>query len=79
LLYGLRPEALTLGERGLPGTVLMIEPTGPETYAVIDTAVGTLTARVPGRLVRQVGERVALAWEAGDAHLFDAQSERRLA
>jgi multiple sugar transport system ATP-binding protein len=78
LLYGLRPEALTLGERGLPGTVLMIEPTGPETYAVIDTAVGHLTARVPGRLSRQVGDRVALAWDASDAHLFDAQSERRL-
>jgi multiple sugar transport system ATP-binding protein len=79
LLYGLRPEALSLGETGLPGTVLMIEPTGPETYAVIDTAVGNLTARVPGRLVRHVGDRVALAWKAGDAHLFDAASERRLA
>jgi multiple sugar transport system ATP-binding protein len=79
LLYGLRPEALSLGETGLPGTVLMIEPTGPETYAVIDTAVGNLTARVPGRLVRHVGDRVALAWNAGDAHLFDAASEQRLA
>jgi multiple sugar transport system ATP-binding protein len=83
VLYGLRPEALTLAEDaargGLPGTVVMVEPTGPETYAVVDTAVGQLTARVPGRLLRHAGDRVALAWRAEDAHLFDARSERRLA
>jgi len=74
-----RPEAFTLGERGLAGTVLMIEPTGPETYAVIETAIGTVTARVPGRLLGHAGDRVALAWRAEDAHLFDAATERRLA
>jgi multiple sugar transport system ATP-binding protein len=79
VLYGLRPEALTLADAGLPGTVVMVEPTGPETYAVVETALGKLTARVPGRLVRNAGDRVALAWRAEDAHLFDAKSERRLA
>jgi multiple sugar transport system ATP-binding protein len=78
LLYGLRPEALTLADDGLRGTVRIVEPTGPETYAVVDTALGALTARVPGRLAHVVGDPVALTWHADDAHLFDAASERRI-
>jgi multiple sugar transport system ATP-binding protein len=78
LLYGLRPEALSLADEGLPGTVLMVEPTGPETYAVVDTALGALTARMPGRLIRHAGDAVHLAWRAEDVHLFDAASEKRV-
>jgi multiple sugar transport system ATP-binding protein len=79
VLYGLRPEHLSFGDAGLPGTLAMIEPTGPETYALVDTPVGALTARVPGRLHQRVGERVRLQWRPVDAHLFDARSEARLA
>ena len=57
----------------------MIEPTGPETYALVDTAVGQLTARVPGKVHQSVGDRVFLRWSATDAHLFDAKSEKRVA
>jgi multiple sugar transport system ATP-binding protein len=78
LLYGLRPEALVLADAGLPGTISMIEPTGPETYVIVDTAVGKLTARVPGKVHQRVGEAVCLRWAPGDAHLFDAKSERRI-
>jgi multiple sugar transport system ATP-binding protein len=77
--YGLRPESLAFGEQGLPGTLSMVEPTGPETYALVDTPVGKLTARVPGKVVHAVGERVFLRWSPIDAHLFDAKSERRVA
>ena len=79
VLYGLRPEALSFAEAGLQGTVTMLEPTGPETYALIDTAVGKLTARVPGRIRQKVGARVALHWSAADAHLFDAGTGQRIA
>ena len=48
LTYGLRPEALRFADDGLPGTLRMTEPTGPETYATVETAVGLLTLRVPG-------------------------------
>ena len=80
LSYGVRPEDLTLqapGEAGtLPGTLAMIEPTGPETYAMVDTALGTWTARVPGKVAQRVGDPVALAWSGASAHLFDAQDQR---
>ena len=57
----------------------MIEPTGPETYALVDTAVGKLTARVPGRLRETAGAKVALRWSTDDIHLFDGKTEQRIA
>jgi multiple sugar transport system ATP-binding protein len=78
VLYGIRPEALSLSAHGLPGSIKMIEPTGPDTYALIDTALGTLTARVPGTLTQRAGEHVLLAWPAAQCHLFDAANERRI-
>ena len=79
LVYGLRPENLAFADQGLAGTLSMIEPTGPETYVTVDTAVGKLTARVPGNVRRQVGDAVHLQWQAEQAHLFDAASDLRLA
>ena len=78
LVYGLRPESVTFGAEGLPGTLTMIEPTGPETYATVDTAIGHLTARVPGLLHARVGDRVHLQWNPDDVHLFDQASGARL-
>ena len=79
LLCGLRPEEVTLADQGVPGKVIMVEPTGPETYCLIDTALGHLLARAPGRLALRSGDAVHLGWAAQDMHLFDAKSEQRVA
>jgi multiple sugar transport system ATP-binding protein len=84
LSYGLRPEDLAIvpdanAGAGLPGTLRMLEPTGPETYALVDTAIGCLTARVPGRLSQRVGDGLHLQWQAGASHLFDRATGQRLA
>jgi len=84
LSYGLRPEDLAIApdtteDGGLPGTLRMLEPTGPETYAMVDTAIGCLTARVPGRLSQRIGEPLRLQWQAGASHLFDRGTGQRLA
>jgi len=80
LSYGVRPEDVTLAEPGaantLPGTLAMVEPTGPETYAMVDTPLGTWTARVPGKVTQPVGKPVALAWKTGSVHLFGADDQR---
>ena len=78
LIYGLRPEALNFADSGLPGQLTMIEPTGPETYAMVETALGNVTARVPGKVSQRVGDRVFLGWAPRDAHLFDRNTERRV-
>jgi multiple sugar transport system ATP-binding protein len=77
--YGLRPEALQFANEGLPGELGMVEPTGPETYALVDTPLGRLTARVPGKVHQRVGERVHLAWSPEHCHLFDGQTQQRIA
>ena len=79
VLYGLRPEAVSFADDGLPGSLFLIEPTGPETYAIVDTAVGKITARVPGKVHQRMGDNVKLRWSPADAHLFDAKTEKRVA
>ncbi len=79
VIYGVRPEHLAFGADGMPGTLAMIEPTGPETYALVDTPVGQITARVPGRVTQRVGEAVRLQWNPANAHLFDGKTESRVA
>ena len=78
--FGVRPEHLLLGAPGdgLPGRVLMLEPTGPETYVKLETPLGTMTARVAGRASQQAGDKVGLSWAAEHAHRFDGDSGRRL-
>ena len=57
----------------------LLEPTGPETYAFVDTAIGPLVARVAGIVPSKVGDSVHLDWSASQAHLFDATTQRRIA
>jgi multiple sugar transport system ATP-binding protein len=78
LVYGLRPESISFAATGLPGTLSMIEPTGPETYATVDTPAGKLTARVPGVLQAAVGDAVHVQWSADQSHLFDRASGSRV-
>ena len=81
VIYGLRPEDISLVEAGsgaLQGSIAMLEPTGPETYVLVDTAVGKLTVRVPGRVTHGVDDAVGLSWSHEALHLFDAGTERRL-
>ena len=78
LVYGLRPESISFGSQGVPGKLSMIEPTGPETYATVETAAGKLTARVPGVLQAVVGDTVHLQWSADSAHVFDRASGIRV-
>ncbi|WP_088279638.1 ABC transporter ATP-binding protein [Ideonella sp. A 288] len=79
VVYGLRPEDLSFADQGLGGTLAMLEPTGPETYVTVDTAVGKLTVRVPGQVHRRIGDTVHLAWSPERAHLFDTGDGRRMA
>src|SRR5471030_214410 len=78
LTYGLRPEAVRFAEDGVPGTLRFTEPTGPETYATVETAVGNLTLRVPGYMAAKVGDAVHVRWSPEAVHLFDASTDKRV-
>jgi multiple sugar transport system ATP-binding protein len=78
LTYGLRPEAAQFSADGVPGTLRFTEPTGPETYATVETAVGNLTLRVPGYMASKVGDAVHVKWAAEATHLFDGDTDKRI-
>jgi len=78
LTYGLRPEAAHLSDDGVQGTLRFTEPTGPETYATVETAVGLLTLRVPGYMTAKVGDAVHVKWSAEATHLFDGETDKRI-
>ena len=78
LVIGLRPECVHLGEHGMPGRLTLLEPTGPDTYAFVDTAMGNVVLRVAGRVTQRVGDPVRLAWDARDLHLFNAETGARI-
>jgi len=78
LVIGLRPERVQLGDRGVAGRLTLLEPTGPDTYAFVDTPLGSLVSRVAGTVTQRVGEVVNLNWDARDLHLFDTATEARI-
>jgi len=77
-VIGLRPECIQLADDGVPGRLTLLEPTGPDTYAFVDTAIGSLVLRTGGRVTQRVGDSVRVAWDARDLHVFDAASEARI-
>jgi multiple sugar transport system ATP-binding protein len=80
-VYGVRCEAVHLvsQEDGVVGgRVRLVEPTGPETFAFLDTEVGAMMCRASGRLHLRIDDPVHLRWSADDVHVFDAATQRRV-
>jgi ABC-type sugar transport system ATPase subunit len=81
---GVRPEAMhRAGEvaGGIPLELVtdVVEPLGSDVY-VHGTAGGEdVVARLPGNVQISPGERLALAIDPADLHLFDRETEQRLA
>jgi len=63
----------------LPGNLSVLEPTGPETYVLVEAPISKLVARLGAKLAHRVGDSVFLQWSATDAHLFDSRTEKRVA
>jgi multiple sugar transport system ATP-binding protein len=62
----------------VPGRLTLLEPTGPDTYAFVDTVMGAIVLRVAGRVSQRVGEAAHLSWDARDLHVFDAATQARI-
>ena len=80
MLLGVRPEHLVLHEDApWRGQVSVVEPTGPDTYVMVDTAAGPVTLRTDAQTRVRPGDRVGLSVAPAHAHWFDAPSETRMA
>jgi multiple sugar transport system ATP-binding protein len=79
VIYGIRPEHLAAGP-GLTGTVAVVEPTGSETHVILRPEGGgaEVVALFRDRVTFRPGDRLALAPEASNVHLFDKGSGVRL-
>ncbi|CAN5351228.1 ABC transporter ATP-binding protein [soil metagenome] len=77
-VIGVRPECVHLADAGVPGRLTLLEPTGPDTYAFVETAIGSVVLRVAGHVKERVGDTVQLTWDARDLHVFDAAGGARV-
>jgi len=75
---GVRPEDLKLEPQGAPARVTLVEPTGAETYVLVQGAFGEFTVRLPGESTHRPGDALALGFDAAKVHVFDADSGARL-
>ncbi|WP_134678686.1 ABC transporter ATP-binding protein [Paracoccus ravus] len=77
LIYGVRPEAITLGG-DIPLTIEVTEPTGAETYVAGRLGGEAVTCVFRDRVTARPGEVIHVAIDASAVHLFDADSGVRL-
>ena len=79
-LMGLRPEHIVFDD-GAPwrGEVSVVEPTGADTFVVVQTAAGDVTVRTAPQVRVAPGDRVGLDIQADHVSWFDPVSGLRIA
>lgn len=76
---GQRPEHIHLSpEAPWRGEVVLVEPTGADTYVVVKTAVGLITVRVAPNTSYKVGEQTGLTVSSKHNNWFNLHSGLRL-
>jgi multiple sugar transport system ATP-binding protein len=78
VVYGIRPEHISLGDGGHAAHVSVIEPTGSETQAFMKLGSNPLVGVFRERFALQPGERLGIRLDPGKAHLFDKASGQKL-
>jgi len=78
VVYGIRPEHLTVSDDGTEVEVSVVEPTGAEVQIFARLDGQQITAVLRERLLMKPGSTVKLAPERDHVHLFDSQTGMRL-
>ena len=78
LVYGLRPEYISLDPNGVPAEIVVIEPTGYETHLTVRLGGSEVSCVFRERVNARPGEAIRVAIDAAHVHLFDAEGGRRL-
>jgi multiple sugar transport system ATP-binding protein len=77
-VYGIRPEHLELGGKGVKAEVSVLEPMGSETQVFAKLGGQKIVGVFKQRLKAKPGDMLALTPQPGAMHLFDATSGQRL-
>lgn len=79
VIFGIRPEDLSVTSDGaIDATVTLLEPTGAESYILVDTAFGEFTLRMPGPGAFNLGDQMKLSFAPSKVHVFDKATQARL-
>jgi multiple sugar transport system ATP-binding protein len=79
VVFGFRPQHLTISPAGIPTQVVVVEPTGSETQLNAKVGTHTITAIFHDRIDLNPGETVNLLPDIRKAHVFDAATGLRIA
>jgi multiple sugar transport system ATP-binding protein len=77
LEVGIRPEHVTVGEKGEPAEIIAIEPLGAETHLVVSAGSELLRVRVTGPAACRRGDVVRLSVDTTKVMAFDAEGDGR--
>jgi multiple sugar transport system ATP-binding protein len=78
VMYGFRPEHMTLADSGVAAEVVVVEPTGSETQLVARIAGQDIVAIFRERHELHPGQKIHLQPRADVVHLFDRATGARL-
>jgi ABC-type sugar transport system ATPase subunit len=78
VIMGIRPEDVSIADRGIQGDVFTVEPLGRDD--LVDAHIGDLAFRVLAdpALGTRMGERASLKFDTGKVQFFDPKTERSL-
>jgi multiple sugar transport system ATP-binding protein len=78
VLLGIRPENIVLDPAGHPARVQVVEPTGPETFVVLEAFGVELLATLRDQPIPEPGDTLQIAFQPEKLHVFDPASGRRV-
>ncbi len=78
IIYGIRPENISIEEDGIDAEVVVVEPTGAETLIVAGIGSDQLVLALRERVVSGAGDVISVKPDIDKLHLFDGTTGRRL-
>jgi multiple sugar transport system ATP-binding protein len=78
VVYGMRPENMTLSDAGVPVEVLVVEPTGAEIQVVAKMGDQQIVIVFRERVKARPGDTIRILPKIEAVHLFDERSGNRL-
>ncbi len=78
IVYGIRPQHITLATDGVPGRISLVEPTGEDQELVVDMGGEDISVVVHGGRLLSAGQDVKLSIEIDKVLLFDRATGERI-
>ena len=78
VVFGFRPQYMTLNDAGIPADVVVIEPTGSETQVNVRVGDTPVSILFHDRVKLEPGERIHLLPDLARAHVFDRKTGLRI-